>query len=148
MRCALLAGLKRDILYVGRLIELIRGAIPDSSFCEACSRERRHCTYLHRRRAFRERLESLCKELRVERDVHFTGWIDLDIERNRYLVPHYLWSDVCLAPSVFVRGIPDPKVLVVNAAMGCGRAVIAVTAVGSAYSMIKSGTNGFVVPGV
>jgi glycosyltransferase involved in cell wall biosynthesis len=63
-------------------------------------------------------------------------------------VPHYLWSDVCLAPSVFVRGIPDPKVLVVNAAMGCGRAVIAVTAVGSAYSMIKSGTNGFVVPGV
>lgn len=45
MRCALLAGLKRDSLYVGRLIELIMGAIPDSSFCEACSRERRHCTY-------------------------------------------------------------------------------------------------------
>jgi hypothetical protein len=37
--------------------------------------------------------------------------------------------------------MPDLRVLVVNEAMGCGRAVIATTAVGSAYSMIKSGTN-------
>src|SRR5664280_220305 len=95
---------------------------------------------------FRERLESLCKELRVERDVHFTGRIDLDIERNKYLVPYYLLSDVCVVPSVFVRGMPDPWALVVNDAMACGKAVIATTAVGSAYSMIKSGTNGFVVP--
>jgi len=29
--------------------------------------------------------------------------------------------------------------------MGCGKAVITTTAVGSAYDMIKSGTNGFVV---
>jgi len=33
-----------------------------------------------------------------------------------------------------------------NEAMGCGRAVIATTAVGAAHAMIKNGINGFIVP--
>lgn len=75
----------------------------------------------------------------------FTGPVDLDIERNKHLVPYYLWSDVCVVPSIFLKGMPDPWVLVVNKAMACGKAVIATTAVAAAYDMIKNGINGFVV---
>ena len=75
----------------------------------------------------------------------FTGPVDLDIERNKHLVPYYLWSDVCVVPAIFLKGMPDPWVLVVNKAMACGKAVIATTAVAAAYDMIKNGINGFVV---
>ena len=44
-----------------------------------------------------------------------------------------------------MRGMPDPCPLVVNDAMNCGKAVIATTAAGSAYDMIKNSINGYIV---
>jgi glycosyltransferase involved in cell wall biosynthesis len=95
---------------------------------------------------FKEQLESLCKELRVDERVLFCGPVELEITRNAFLVPYFLLCDVCVVPSVFMRGMPDPCPLAVNDAMNCGRAVIATTGVGCACDEINNGINGFIVP--
>ena len=36
----------------------------------------------------REELELLCEELHVDGRVHFVGWVNTEIRRNKYLVPY------------------------------------------------------------
>jgi glycosyltransferase involved in cell wall biosynthesis len=137
---------KRGILYVGRLVESKGVQYLIEAFAKLAAERDDIALICVGDGPLREKLQSMCKELHVERRVHFAGPVDLDIERNKYLVPYYLSSDVCVVPSIFLRGYPDPWVLVVNEAMACGKAVIATTAVAAAHAMIKNGINGFIVP--
>jgi glycosyltransferase involved in cell wall biosynthesis len=137
---------KKGILYVGRLVESKGVQYLIKAFAKLAKERDDIALICVGDGPFRQRLQSLCSTLDVEQRAHFTGPVDLDIERNKYLVPYYLSSDVCVVPSIFLRGVPDPWVLVVNEAMGCGRAVIATTAVAAAHAMIKNGVNGFIVP--
>jgi glycosyltransferase involved in cell wall biosynthesis len=137
---------KRGMIYVGRLVESKGVQYLIEAFAKLAAERDDIALICVGDGPMRERLQFLCKELHVEERVHFTGRVDLDIERNKHLVPYYLWSDVCVVPSIFLRGMPDPWVLVVNEAMGCGKAVIATTAVAAAHAMIRNGINGFIVP--
>ena len=136
---------KRCILFVGRLVESKGVQYLLEAFAKLVAERDDVALICVGDGPLRDRLQSLCKALHVEQHVHFTGPVDLDIKRNKHLVPYYLWSDVCVVPSIFLRGMPDPWVLVVNEAMGCGKAVIATSAVGAAHAMIKNGVNGFIV---
>jgi glycosyltransferase involved in cell wall biosynthesis len=137
---------KRGIIYVGRLVESKGVQYLIEAFAKLAAERDDIALICVGDGPLMEGLQSLCKALHVEGRVHFTGRVDLDIQRNKHLVPYYLWSDVCVVPSIFLRGMPDPWVLVVNEAMGCGKAVIATTAVAAADAMIKNGVNGFIVP--
>lgn len=137
---------KKGIIYVGRLVESKGVQYLIEAFAKLAAERDDIALICVGDGPLREKLQSLCKELHVEERVHFMGRVDVDIERNKYLVPYYLCSDVCVVPSIFLRGMPDPWVLVVNEAMACGKAVIATTAVAAAHAMIKNGINGFVVP--
>jgi glycosyltransferase involved in cell wall biosynthesis len=137
---------KRTILYVGRLVESKGVQYLIEAFAKLAAERDNVVLICIGDGPFREQLELQCTELRIDERVLFLGWVDLDIKRNSYLVPYFLLCDVCVVPSIFLRGMPDPWVLVVNEAMACGKAVIATTAVAAAHAMIKNGINGFVVP--
>jgi glycosyltransferase involved in cell wall biosynthesis len=137
---------KRGIIYVGRMVESKGVQYLIEAFAKLAAERDDIALICVGDGPLRKGLQLLSKELHVEERVHFTGRIDLDIERNKHLVPYYLCSDVCVVPSVFLRGMPDPWVLVVNEAMACGKAVIATTAVAAAHTMIRNGFNGFIVP--
>jgi glycosyltransferase involved in cell wall biosynthesis len=146
LRTKLRLNEKRGVIYVGRLVESKGVQYLIEAFAKLSAERDDIALICVGDGPFREKLQSLCKELSVEEHVNFIGPVDLDIERNKHLVPYYLWSDVCVVPSILLRGMPDPWVLVVNEAMGCGKAVIATTAVAAAHAMIKNGINGFIVP--
>ncbi len=137
---------KRVILYVGRLVESKGVQYLIEAFAKLAAEREDIALICVGDGPFREQLESQCSELRIEERVFFSGPVDRDSKRNAHVVPYFLMCDVCVVPSIFVRGMPDPCPLVVNEAMNCGKAVIATTAAGSAYAMIKNGINGFVVP--
>jgi glycosyltransferase involved in cell wall biosynthesis len=136
---------KRGIIYVGRLVESKGVQYLIEAFAKLAAERDDIALICVGDGPLGERLQSLCTQLHIEDRVHFTGPVDLDIERNKHLVPYYLLSDVCVVPSIFLHGMPDPWVLVVNEAMACGKAVIATNAVAAAHAMIKNGINGFIV---
>jgi glycosyltransferase involved in cell wall biosynthesis len=136
---------KRTILYVGRLAESKGVQYLIEAFAKLAAERNDIALVCVGEGPFREQLELQCRNLHIDERVLFSGWVELDVKRNAYLVPYFLLCDVCVVPSIFVRGMPDPCPLVVNDAMNCGKAVIATTAAGSAYDMIKNGINGFVV---
>jgi glycosyltransferase involved in cell wall biosynthesis len=138
---------KRCILFVGRLIELKGVQYLFEAFAKLVAERDDIALICVGDGPFRQRLESLCKALHIDGLVHFIGWVDPEVTRNKNLIPYYLLCDVLVVPSIFVRGKPDAWGLVVNEAMGCGKAVIATTAVAAAHAMIKNGVNGFIVPG-
>jgi glycosyltransferase involved in cell wall biosynthesis len=137
---------KRGILFVGRMDELKGVQYLIEAFAKLVSERDDIALICVGDGPCRERLQSLCQELHIDGHVHFIGWIDPEIIRNKCIIPYYLSCDVLVVPSIFVKGKPDACPLVVNEAMGCGKAVIATTAVGSAFAMIKNGVNGFIVP--
>jgi len=137
---------KRGILFVGRLIELKGVQYLIKAFAKLVAERDDIALICVGDGPFRERLQSLCKALHVDSHALFIGWVDPEIRRNKYLIPYYLLCDVLVLPSIFMRGKPDAWGLVVNEAMGCGKAVIATTAVAGAYAMIKNGVNGYIVP--
>ncbi len=137
---------KKGILYVGRLDELKGVRYLIAAFSKLAAEGNETSLVCVGDGPSREELELLCEELHVDGLVHFVGWVDPEIRRNKYLVPYYLLCDVCVVPSTFLRGKPDACPLVVNEAMACGKAVIATTAVGCAYDLIRNGVNGFIVP--
>jgi len=137
---------KRAIAYVGRLVESKGVHYLIEAFAKLAAERDDVVLVCVGGGPFREQLESLCKRLHIGERVLFSGWVDLDITRNAHLIPYFLLCDVCVVPSIFQRGMPDPCPLVVNDAMSCGKPVIATTAVGSAYDEINHGTNGFIVP--
>jgi len=137
---------KRTILYVGRLIESKGVQYLIEAFATLAAERDDVALVCVGNGPFQEKLELLSKELRVDKRVLFSGRIDLDITRNAYLVPYFLLCDVCVVPSIFLRGMPDPCPLAVNDAMNCGKAVIATTAVGCVYDKIKNGIDGFIIP--
>lgn len=137
---------KRVILYVGRLVESKGVQYLIEALAKLAAERDDVALICIGDGPCREQLELRCAELGIDERVLFTGPVDRDFERNAHVVPYFLLCDVCVVPSIFVRGAPDPCPLVVNEAMNCGKAVIATTAAGSAYDMIKNGINGFVVP--
>lgn len=146
LRVKLSLNEKRGILFVGRLGELKGVQYLLEAFAKLVAESDDIAFICVGDGPFMGGLQSLCKALHIEGHVHFIGWVNPEIRRNKYLIPYYLLCDVLVVPSIFVRGKPDACPLVVNEAMGCGKAVIATTAVGSAYDMIKNGVNGFIVP--
>jgi glycosyltransferase involved in cell wall biosynthesis len=137
---------KRIILYVGRLDEQKGVQYLIAAFAKLAAERNEISLVCVGDGPFKTELELLCERLDVVDRVRFVGWIDVEIARNKNIVPYYLLCDVCVVPSIFLRGRPDACPLVVNEAMACGKAVVATTAVGAAYAMIKNGINGFVVP--
>jgi glycosyltransferase involved in cell wall biosynthesis len=146
LRSKLAQDNKRVILYVGRLDELKGVQYLIAAFSKLAAERDDISLICVGDGPSRGELESLCEELHVDGRVHFVGWVDPEMRRNKYLVPYYLLCDVCAVPSIFLRGKPDACPLVLNEAMACGKAVIATTSVGCAHDMIQNGTNGFVVP--
>ena len=136
---------KRGILFVGRLHELKGVQYLLEAFAKLVAERDDIALICVGDGPHRERLQSLCKALRIDGHVHFIGWVHPEVTRNKYLIPYYLLCDVLVVPSIFLRGKPEAWGLVVNEAMGCGKAVIATTAVAAAYAMIKNGVNGFIV---
>ena len=85
-------------------------------------------------------LQDLCRELNIYDKVHFTGFVK---EEDKAM--YFIACDVFVCPSVTL-GMPEIWGIVVNEAMSVGKPVIATTAVGSAYDLVKNGINGFIVP--
>jgi glycosyltransferase involved in cell wall biosynthesis len=137
---------KKAILYVGRLTESKGIQYLIEAFATLAAERDDVALICVGAGPFREQLELLCKELRVDERVLFSGPVDVEITRNAYLVPYFLLSDVCVVPSIFLRGMPDPCPLAVVDAMSCGKAVVATTGVGCACDEINDGINGFIVP--
>jgi len=137
---------KRTILYVGRLTESKGVQYLIHAFATLAGKRDDVAFVCVGDGPFREQLELLCNELRVDERVLFSGPVELDITRNAYLIPYFLLCDVCVVPSIFLRGMPDPCPLAVNDAMNCSKAVIATTAVGCVHDKINNGINGFIVP--
>jgi len=79
-------------------------------------------------------LQNLIKELSLEEDVIFLGWL----QPNKSVAPLYLVSDVIVVPSIAIWS------LVMNEAMSMGKPIVATTACSASYDLIKNGLNGFV----
>lgn len=135
---------RKVILYVGRLVE--RKGIHYLIKAFGKLREERGDVFLLivGEGSYREHLKGICKQLGVEREVYFSGWV-----RHEDLAPYYLLCDVFVLPSIFTlkgSGVSaEPWGLVLNEAMSAGKPVIATSAVGAAYDLIKNEVNGFMV---
>ncbi len=87
-----------------------------------------------------QKLRLMSKKYGIEDAVHFIGFVP-----RRRLAPYYLLSDLVVVPSVCVHA-GDRWVLVVNEALWFRKPVVATTAVGSAYDLVRDGVNGYIVP--
>jgi glycosyltransferase involved in cell wall biosynthesis len=140
LREELSIGNKKTILYIGRLKR--RKGI--KYLIEAFSKLKKEMDdivlIIIGRGECREELEFFSKNLNIEDNVYFMGFIE-----DELLPAYYLLCDVCVMPSI-TFGMGDPWVFVLNEAMHFGKPVIATDAVGAAFDMIKEGRNGFMVP--
>jgi len=85
-------------------------------------------------------LQELCKEIGVDNRVHFASFVN---EGDK--AAYFLACDVFVCPSITLD-MPEIWGLVVNEAMSIGKPIVATTAVGSAYDLVKHHLNGYVVP--
>ncbi len=83
----------------------------------------------------RERLENLCKELKIENDVIFFGRIP-----HENVEEHYKKAKVLAMPSVWMENGP----FVLYEAMSFGKAIVA-TKRGGIVDLVRDGINGFIV---
>lgn len=133
-------GTKKVILYVGRLAKQ-KGV---DYLIEAFSKLRKEMDdivlLIVGAGESRTELELLSKNLGIESNVYFVGFV-----ANAKLPPYYLLCDICVVPSI-TYGQADVWLRAVNDAMGAGKPLIATDAVGAAFDMIRDGVNGFMVP--
>lgn len=87
---------------------------------------------------FRQKCEQLVWNLNID-NVYFEGHIN-PIDRDKY----FLQSDIFVLPSYFYEGIPEAWGLTVNEAIQFKTAIIATTAVGSAFDLIEE-ENGMMI---
>ena len=104
LRSAFALNGKRAILYVGRLIESKGVQYLLEAFATLAAKRDDIVFVCVGEGPFKEQLELLSKELRVDDRVLFAGRVDMDLTRNAYLVPYFLLCDVCVVPSIFLRG--------------------------------------------
>ncbi|ETA69098.1 glycosyltransferase [Methanolobus tindarius DSM 2278] len=85
------------------------------------------------------KLEVLSRQLGIK-NIQFTGRIE-----KKDISSYYSMCDVFVLPSIFINESYEPWGLVVNEAMAFGKAIIASSAVGSAYDLISPNQNGYIV---
>ncbi|MDP4145743.1 MAG: glycosyltransferase [Bacillota bacterium] len=88
---------------------------------------------------FKQYCVELAERLNI-RDICFTGFVPPEKRRE-----YYSQCDLFVLPSYFYKGEGEPWGLSLNEAMQFGKPVIATSAVGSAYDLILSGKNGYIV---
>jgi len=131
---------KKVILYVGRLVKRKGVDYLIKAFAKLRKEKDDVMLIIIGRGECKKELELLSKNLNVDNDIHFMGYVEDDL-----LPAYYLLSNICVIPSI-TDGIGDPWVFIVNEAMYFGKPIIATDAVGAAFDMIKNGENGFIVP--
>jgi glycosyltransferase involved in cell wall biosynthesis len=133
-------GNKKIILYVGRLVER-KGVKYLMEAFSALRHDRNDVDLVVVGDGpLRSRLQALANRLSISDSVIFLGPVD-----RAELPTYYSASDVCVVPSI-THTKKEPWGLVLNEAMQFGKPVIATTAVGAAYDLIKDGENGFLIP--
>ena len=131
---------KRAVLYVGRLVKQKGVEYLVKAFAKLKRGRDDIVLVIVGGGESRNGLELLSKNLNIENSVYLIGFVE-----NINVAPYYLLSDVCVVPSINY-GQADCWGYVVNEAMCCGKPVIATDAVGAAFSLIRNGENGFIVP--
>jgi len=131
---------KKVVLYVGRLVERKGVDYLINAFQKLIEKNKKVILLIIGDGECKSQLESLTRELNIEKEVIFTGNIE-----NRELSYYYLLCDICVVPSITLE-MGDPWVFILNEAMYFGKPVIATEAVGAAFDMIENGSNGFIIP--
>jgi len=88
---------------------------------------------------FKNECEELAKNLQVK-NIKFTGLISSE-QRSIYLSQ----CDIFVLPNSFYNGQVEAWGLTLNEAMYFGKPVIATTATGASYDLIKNGVNGYMI---
>jgi len=130
---------KKVILYVGRLVKRKGVDYLIRAFAKLREEKEDIVLIIIGRGECKKELETLSKNLKVDEDVYFMGYVD-----DELLPAYYLLCNICVVPSI-TCGIGDPWVFIVNEAMYFGKPIIATDAVGAAFDMVKNGKNGFIV---
>ncbi|MCK4815122.1 glycosyltransferase family 4 protein, partial [bacterium] len=81
----------------------------------------------------RTELELLSKNLGIESNVYFVGFVS-----NAELPPYYLLCNICVVPTI-TYGQADVRFCALNEAMCAGKPVVATDAVGATFDMIRDG---------
>lgn len=129
------------ILYLGRIVKRKGLDILIKAFYNLEKKYNIHNSYLLvcGEGDFEVECRKLVKDLKLT-NVEFCGKTDTE-SRNSY----FLASDIFVLPSIIDNGTIEAWGLTVNEAMQFGLPVIATTAVGSSYDLIKDGINGYMV---
>ena len=130
---------KKVILYVGRLVKRKGVDYLIRAFAKLREEKEDIVLIIIGRGECKKELETLSKNLKVDEDIYFMGYVD-----DELLPAYYLLCNICVVPSI-TCGIGDPWVFIVNEAMYFGKPIIATDAVGAAFDMVKNGKNGFIV---
>jgi glycosyltransferase involved in cell wall biosynthesis len=88
----------------------------------------------------RDRIETLTRKLKLT-NVSFV-W---RANEREDITPYFMLCDVFVLPSITVR-CHEEWGLVVNEVMSVGKPVVVSSSVGSAYSLVRDGVNGYIVP--
>lgn len=83
--------------------------------------------------------QKLARQLNID-NISFLGYVD---ECSK--IDLFKRCDIFVAPSIMYYGSYEPWGLVVNEVMAFGKPIVATTAVGSAFDLIKNDYNGFIV---
>jgi glycosyltransferase involved in cell wall biosynthesis len=133
-------GNKKIVLFVGRLTKRKGVDYLIKAFAKLSREIDETILVIVGKGECRHELEQLSKDLNVNDNIYFIGYVD-----NKALAPYYLLCNIFVTPSI-TYGMADPWVLTINEAMYFRKPVIATDAVGAAFDMIKDGENGFMVP--
>lgn len=127
------------ILYFGCLVKYKGVEYLIKAFAKLSEENKEACLIIAGEGPERQRLEKLCKELKLDNRVHFTGFV-----KEEDKAAFFLLCDVFVHPAIRLA-TPEEWGLAVNEAMSVGKPVVVTTAVG-AKELVKNGVNGYIVP--
>jgi glycosyltransferase involved in cell wall biosynthesis len=127
------------VLYFGRLVKYKGVEYLIKAFAKLSEENKEACLIIAGEGPERQRLEKLCKELKLDNRVHFTGFV-----KEEDKAAFFLLCDVFVHPAIRLA-TPEEWGLAVNEAMSVGKPVVVTTAVG-AKELVKNGVNGYIVP--
>ena len=111
LRSAFALNGKRAILYVGRLIESKGVPYLLEAFATLAAKRDDIVFVCVGEGPFKEQLELLSKELRVDDRVLFAGRVDMDLTRNAYLIPSFFCATSVWCRRSSFEGMPDQSPL-------------------------------------
>jgi glycosyltransferase involved in cell wall biosynthesis len=129
---------RKVVLYFGRLVKYKGVEYLVKSFAKLSEENNETCLIIAGE-GERQRLMKLCRELKLDNRVHFTGFVKKEDKAALFLL-----CDVFVHPAIRLA-TPEEWGLAVNEAMSVGKPVVVTTAVG-AKELVKNGVNGYIVP--